>query len=87
MMRAHEMYTAGDDAGAFDVLHSMTDRVWAAAQLRFYWGQRWKKNAKLERAFGEELQECWPPPVFLWICGLSEAHADHGYRESADHGV
>lgn len=67
ILYAHTLYVAGRDDEAFDYLLTCQDRVYALAQIRFYWSMRWRRGSmaneiktNVEAKFNEKLAG--------WIC-------------------
>lgn len=64
---AHHAYKAKQDAQAIHLLGGMRDLTLAAAQLRFYWTNRWSKSRDQE--ITEWMTQLFVPEVAAWIMG------------------
>lgn len=69
ILHAHMEYKKGFDLSCIESL-SMGDAIYAAAQARFYWKNRWHKmgDADRVRMIVDDLYRLFPDAVVEWIC-------------------
>ena len=67
---AHRLYKAKNDIATYSVMMEGHDRVYVAAQLRFYWHWRWHTGrSTVSETIRENIMRDFPPEVAAWIQG------------------
>lgn len=65
VLYAHHLYRLGQDEAAYVELATCPDEVYGAAQIKFYWQNRWHKARHAYIA--GSIDQDWPDPVVKWI--------------------